>query len=124
MGLGILLGALTGIAAAFGVLMNFNYLLAGTISINPVLGMLGLFLVFSWRVCGWIGVDRWLLPALGMPWKPGALFGATHPGNVSSGNSSSRLTCYGMDWRGSSGLCFRGCPDRTFLTGGTRPALR
>ena len=73
-GLGVLLGVLTGIAAGFGVLMNLNYLLAGTVSINPVLGMFGLFLVFSWRVCGWIGGDRWLLPALGLPWKPGAWF--------------------------------------------------
>jgi len=36
--------------------------------------MFGLFLCFSWRVCGLIGLDRWLLPLLGMPWKPGALF--------------------------------------------------
>lgn len=73
-GVGILLGILTGIAAGFGVLMNLNYLLAGTVSINPILGMVGLFLVFSWRVCGWIGLDRWVLPALGLPWKPGTLF--------------------------------------------------
>jgi thiosulfate dehydrogenase [quinone] large subunit len=73
-GLGLLLGALTGIAAGFGVLMNLNYLLAGTVSINPVLGTFGLFLCFAWRVAGWIGLDRWLLPALGLPWKPGALF--------------------------------------------------
>ncbi|HEX6543407.1 MAG TPA: hypothetical protein VF040_16740 [Ktedonobacterales bacterium] len=73
-GLGLLVGALTGIAAGFGVLMNLNYLLAGTVSINPILGTLGLFLVISWRVCGWIGLDRWLLPALGLPWKPGAWF--------------------------------------------------
>ena len=73
-GLGILLGALTGIAAGFGVLMNLNYLLAGTVSVNPVLGMFGLFLVFSWRVCGWIGLDRVLLPAIGLPWKPGTWF--------------------------------------------------
>ncbi|MFL5706109.1 MAG: DoxX family membrane protein [Ktedonobacteraceae bacterium] len=78
-GLGILLGILTGIAAGFGVLMNLNYLLAGTVSINPVLGMLGLFLVLSWRVCGWIGFDRWLLPALGLPWKPGTWFQAQMP---------------------------------------------
>lgn len=75
-GLGVLLGVLTGIAAGFGVLMNMNYLLAGTVSINPVLGMFGLFLVLSWRVCGWIGFDRWLLPVLGLPWKPGMWF---HP---------------------------------------------
>lgn len=73
-GLGILLGILTGIAAGFGVLMNLNYLLAGTVSINPVLGVFGLFLVLSWRVCGWLGFDRWLLPALGLPWKPGTWF--------------------------------------------------
>ena len=73
-GLGLLLGILTGVAAGFAVLMNLNYLLAGTLSINPILGMVGLFLVFSWRVCGWIGLDNWLLPALGLPWKPGTLF--------------------------------------------------
>jgi thiosulfate dehydrogenase [quinone] large subunit len=74
LGLGVFLGVLTGLAAGFGVLMNLNYLLAGTVSINPVLGMFGLFLCFSWRICGWIGVDRWLLPALGLPWKPGPWF--------------------------------------------------
>jgi thiosulfate dehydrogenase [quinone] large subunit len=78
-GLGVLLGALTGIAAGFGVLMNLNYLLSGTVSINPVLGMFGLFLVFSWRVCGWIGLDRFLLPALGLPWKAGTLFQSRQP---------------------------------------------
>lgn len=74
-GLGLLVGALTGIAAGFGLLMNLNYLLAGTVSINPVLGVLGLFLVLSWRVCGWIGFDRVLLPAIGLPWKPGPILG-------------------------------------------------
>ena len=73
-GLGLLVGALTGIAAGFGVLMNLNYLLAGTVSINPVIGTFGLFLVFAWRVAGQIGLDAWLLPALGLPWKRGALF--------------------------------------------------
>ncbi len=73
-GLGVLLGVLTGIAAGFGVLMNMNYLLSGVVSINPVIGMFGLFLVFSWRVCGWIGLDRFLLPALGLPWKAGKMF--------------------------------------------------
>ena len=73
-GIGILVGLLTGIAAGFGILMNLNYLLAGTVSINPILGMIGLFLVFSWRVCGWIGLDHWVLPALGLPWRSGTLF--------------------------------------------------
>jgi thiosulfate dehydrogenase [quinone] large subunit len=73
-GLGILMGALTGIAAGFGVLLNFSYILAGTVGINPLLAMLGLFLCFAWRVAGQLGLDSWLLPALGLPWKPGMLF--------------------------------------------------
>lgn len=78
-GLGVLFGVLTGIAAGFGVLMNLNYLLSGTVSVNPVLGMFGLFLVFAWRVCGWIGLDSVLLPAIGLPWKPGTWFRAPEP---------------------------------------------
>jgi thiosulfate dehydrogenase (quinone) large subunit len=78
-GLGILLGVLTGIAAGFGVLMNLNYLLAGTVSINPILGVFGLFLILSWRVCGWIGGDRLLLPTLGLPWQRGSWFRVPTP---------------------------------------------
>jgi len=85
-GVGVLLGILTGIAAGFGVLMNLNYLLAGTVSINPILGVFGLFLCFSWRVCGWIGIDRWLLPTLGLPWKPGTWFGAQEAHIPASGS--------------------------------------
>jgi hypothetical protein len=33
-----------------------------------------LFLVFSWRVCGWVGGDRWLLLWLELPWQPGSWF--------------------------------------------------
>jgi thiosulfate dehydrogenase [quinone] large subunit len=73
-GLGLLVGALTGIAAGFGVLMNLNYLLAGTVSVNPILGVMGLSLILAWRVAGLIGLDRWLLPLLGLPWKPGTVF--------------------------------------------------
>lgn len=37
-------------------------------SINPVLGLACLFLVLAWRVAGYYGVDRYLLPLLGTPW--------------------------------------------------------
>jgi thiosulfate dehydrogenase [quinone] large subunit len=67
-GLGLIFGVLTGIAAFFGVAMNFNYLLAGTVSINPLLGVLALFVLLAWRVAGFYGVDRYLLPMLGTPW--------------------------------------------------------
>lgn len=73
-GLGLILGFLTGIAAFFGAFMNMNYLLAGTVSINPVLFLLELFLLLAWRVAGWYGFDRYLLPHLGTPWQPGKIF--------------------------------------------------
>ncbi|HLZ21355.1 MAG TPA: hypothetical protein VKQ30_04450, partial [Ktedonobacterales bacterium] len=55
-------------AAFFGLAMNLNYLLAGTVSTNPILGVLALFLILAWRVAGYYGVDRYLLPLLGTPW--------------------------------------------------------
>ncbi len=73
-GVALILGAVTGVAAFFGCFMNMNYLLAGAVSINPVLFVLGLFLVLAWRVAGWYGADRWILPNLGTPWQPGGVF--------------------------------------------------
>ncbi|MFA6536039.1 MAG: DoxX family membrane protein [Candidatus Paceibacterota bacterium] len=73
-GLGLILGLFTGIAAFFGSFMNLNYLLAGTVSTNPVLGILQLFLILAWRIAGWYGLDRFALPKLGTPWKHGEMF--------------------------------------------------
>lgn len=72
-GVGLILGCLTGIAAFFGAFMNMNYLFAGTVSINPLLFILGLFLILAWRVAGFIGIDYWLLPYLGTPWQLGKI---------------------------------------------------
>lgn len=73
-GLGLILGLFTGIAAFFGATMNMNYLFAGTVSLNPIMVLIELFLILAWRVAGWVGLDRWVLPMLGTPWKPGSLF--------------------------------------------------
>jgi thiosulfate dehydrogenase [quinone] large subunit len=67
-GLGLIFGVLTGFAAFFGALMNMSFLLAGSASTNPVLFALGIGLILAWRVAGYYGVDRWLLPRLGVPW--------------------------------------------------------
>ena len=72
-GIALLIGALTGLAALAGATMNFNFMLAGTASTNPVLFLLAILLLFAWKVAGHIGVDRWLLPALGTPWQPGSV---------------------------------------------------
>jgi thiosulfate dehydrogenase [quinone] large subunit len=72
-GIGLLVGALVGIAAFFGALMNMSFLLAGSASVNPVLFTLAIGLMLAWKVAGYYGLDRVLLPALGAPWKPGSL---------------------------------------------------
>jgi thiosulfate dehydrogenase [quinone] large subunit len=73
-GLGLIFGVLTGIAAFFGALMNVSYLLAGSTSSNPVLFTFGIGIILAWKVAGYYGLDRWLLPILGTPWQPGAVF--------------------------------------------------
>jgi thiosulfate dehydrogenase [quinone] large subunit len=74
-GVGLLVGALVGIAAFFGTLMNVSFMLAGTVSSNPVMFALTVFLVLGWKVAGWWGLDRYLLPMFGTPWKRGTALG-------------------------------------------------
>lgn len=57
-GVGLILGLLTFYAAFFGFFMNVNYLLAGTVSSNPVLLILALLIMLAHRIAGLIGVDR------------------------------------------------------------------
>jgi thiosulfate dehydrogenase [quinone] large subunit len=73
-GIALILGVLTGIAAFFGAFMNMSFLLAGSASTNPVMFALAVGLMLAWKVAGYYGIDRYLLPRLGTPWRPGALF--------------------------------------------------
>ena len=68
-GLALIFGALTGIAAFFGAFMNMSFLLAGSASTNPVMFALAVGLMLAWRVAGYYGLDRYLLPMLGTPWR-------------------------------------------------------
>ena len=72
-GIGLLVGVLTGFAEFFGAFLNFNFMLAGTASSNPVLFILAILVLIAWKVAGWYGGDRWLLPLLGTPWGGGHL---------------------------------------------------
>ena len=72
-GIGLLLGILTGIAAFFGATMNMSYMLAGSASVNPIMFAFTIGLILAWKVAGYYGFDRYLLPRLGVPWhgRPG-----------------------------------------------------
>lgn len=73
-GVGLIVGGLVGIAAFFGALLNMSFMLAGTASTNPVLFVLAVLLILAWQVAGYYGADRFILPVLGAPWRPGKLF--------------------------------------------------
>jgi thiosulfate dehydrogenase (quinone) large subunit len=73
-GIALILGMFTGIAAFFGGFMNVNYLLAGAVSTNPFLFVFATWLVLAWKTAGWLGLDHWIFPALGTPWRPGRVF--------------------------------------------------
>ncbi len=60
-GIGLILGALTFLSAFFGFFMNLNYLLAGTVSTNPVLLILAILIMLAHKTAGYIGLDRWLV---------------------------------------------------------------
>jgi thiosulfate dehydrogenase [quinone] large subunit len=74
-GIALVIGLLTGIAAFFGLFMNLNYLLAGTVSVNPILFTLSIGIILAWKIAGYIGFDFFVLPSLGTPWHGGTLFG-------------------------------------------------
>lgn len=73
-GLLLIVGLFSGLAALAGATMNFNFLLAGSASTNPVMLILAILVIMGWKVVGWIGLDRWVLPFLGTPWRPGEAF--------------------------------------------------
>jgi thiosulfate dehydrogenase [quinone] large subunit len=76
-GIALVVGAFTAIAAFFGAALNFNFMLAGSASTNPVLFGIAILLILAWKTAGYVGVDRWLLPALGTPWQPGKILHRT-----------------------------------------------
>lgn len=73
-GAALILGLFTGIAAFFGGFLNWNFMMAGTASTNPVMILIAILLVLAWKTAGWWGLDRFILPLLGTPWRPGKVF--------------------------------------------------
>jgi thiosulfate dehydrogenase [quinone] large subunit len=71
-GLALILGLFTGIAALGGLVLNFTYVFSGAVSTNPVFIILGVLLVLAWRNAGFLGLDGYLLPRIGTPWQAGS----------------------------------------------------
>ena len=54
-GISLILGLFTGLAAFFGGFMNWNFMVAGTASTNPLLFVLEVLLILAWKAAGWWG---------------------------------------------------------------------
>ncbi len=61
-GLGLIVGLCTGAAAFFAFFMSLNFMLAGSVSVNPILITLGISVFAARRVAGYIGLDYWARP--------------------------------------------------------------
>ncbi len=68
-GIALILGAFVGISAFFAGFMNWNFMMAGTASTNPLLFVAAVLLILAWKTAGYIGLDYFLLPWLGTPWN-------------------------------------------------------
>jgi len=67
-GIALIVGAFTGVAAFIGGFMNWNFMMAGSASVNPLFFVVSVGLILAWKVAGNIGADRYLLRWLGTPW--------------------------------------------------------
>ena len=82
-GVALIIGACVGIAAFFGAIMNWSFMMAGSASTNPVLFIIAIGLILAWNVAGYIGADYFLLPWIGTPWqKTGDKQSRTHSDRV------------------------------------------
>lgn len=73
-GLLLIVGLVTGIAAFLGAVLNFSFVFAGSAGVNPAMILVSGLLILAWRNAGWWGLDRWALPKLGTPWHRGEIF--------------------------------------------------
>jgi thiosulfate dehydrogenase (quinone) large subunit len=60
-GIALVLGLLTGLAALAGLLLNLIYMFTGSAGVNPAYAILSMGLVLGWRNAGLIGLDRFAL---------------------------------------------------------------
>jgi thiosulfate dehydrogenase (quinone) large subunit len=63
-GLALLVGFCTRVAAAGGACLNLLYLLSGSVGVNPLMLVIELSIVLVGTTAGLIGLDRFLIPAL------------------------------------------------------------
>ena len=58
----LIVGLFTGVAAVAGIALNIIYMFSGTAGVNPAYAIVALLLIMAWRNAGYFGLDRFALP--------------------------------------------------------------
>jgi len=70
-GIALIAGLFVGATAFFAGFMNWNFIMAGSASVNGVFFGLSVLLVLAWKIAGYLGADYFLLPRIADLWmKP------------------------------------------------------
>ena len=65
----ITVGIFVGLTAFFGGFMNWNFIMAGSASVNGMFFALSVLLVLAWKIAGYIGADYFVLPRVAELWS-------------------------------------------------------
>jgi len=57
----LILGVFVGYSTLTGAFMNWNFMMNGATSFNPLMLVISILIVMAWKTAGWWGLDRWLL---------------------------------------------------------------
>jgi thiosulfate dehydrogenase (quinone) large subunit len=68
-GIALILGVFVGLTAFFGGFMNWNFIMAGSASVNGMFFGLAVLLVLAWKIAGYFGLDYFLLPKISALWS-------------------------------------------------------
>src|SRR5690554_7523984 len=68
-GVALIVGVFTTFAALMGAFMNLNFMLAGTLSSNPVMLTLQALIVWAGMAAGYYGLDYFVRPWLRSTWQ-------------------------------------------------------
>ena len=67
-GIALIAGLFVGLTAFFGGFLNWNFIMAGSASVNGLFFGLSVLLVLAWKIAGYLGLDYFILPRLADLW--------------------------------------------------------
>jgi thiosulfate dehydrogenase [quinone] large subunit len=72
-GVALILGLFTGVAAMAGLLLNLTYMFTGSAGVNSMYALAAVGLILAWRNAGALGLDRYALRAFSTRFHTGQL---------------------------------------------------